>query len=156
MIRFVLPAFMALIAGCAVGPDYVRPTTEAPAAFAEQGPWKVAAPRDSAPKAQWWKVFADPALDALETQRGSYAADVGDRTYGVFNVLPRNGFERSRDADLLISGGNLGSGEAQLSLGDHSEQTAWYASVAGQRSNYGLATPVPQVLHDATNSGGTR
>jgi carboxypeptidase family protein len=91
-------------------------------------------------------------IDALETQRGSYAADVGDRTYGVFNVLPRNGFERSRDADLLISGGNLGSGEAQLSLGDHSEQTAWYASVAGQRSNYGLATPVASILHDATNS----
>ncbi len=37
----------------------------------------------------------DPGdIDSLETQRGSYAADVGDRTYGVFNVLPRNGFER--------------------------------------------------------------
>jgi hypothetical protein len=91
-------------------------------------------------------------IDALETQRGSYAADVGDRTYGVFNVLPRNGFERSRDADLVLSGGNLGTGEAQLSLGDHSEQTAWYASVAGQRSNYGLATPVASIFHDATNS----
>ena len=33
-------------------------------------------------------------IDSLEVQRGSYAADVGDRTYGVFNVVPRNGFER--------------------------------------------------------------
>ena len=40
-------------------------------------------------------------IDSLETQRGSYASDVGDRTYGVFNVLPRNGFERSRDGELL-------------------------------------------------------
>src|SRR5580698_2480040 len=91
-------------------------------------------------------------IDSLETQRGSYASDVGDRTYGVFNVLPRNGFERDRDAELLLSGSNLGTGEAQLSLGDHNASTAWYASLAGARSDYGLATPVAQILHDATNS----
>jgi hypothetical protein len=91
-------------------------------------------------------------IDSLETQRGSYSSDVGDRTYGVFNVLPRNGFERNRDGELLVSGGNLGSGEAQLSLGDHSSATAWYTSLTGGRSNYGLATPVAQILHDATNS----
>jgi len=91
-------------------------------------------------------------IDSLETQRGSYASDVGDRTYGVFNVLPRNGFERDRDGEFLISGGNLYSGETQLSLGDHSAATAWYASVAGSRSNYGLATPAASIFHDATNS----
>lgn len=91
-------------------------------------------------------------IDTLETERGSYAADIGDRTYGVFNVLPRNGFERNHQAELLLSGGNLGTGEAQLSLGDHTARTAWYASGTGSRSNYGLETPVPQILHDATNS----
>jgi hypothetical protein len=91
-------------------------------------------------------------IDAVETQRGSYAADVGDRTYGVFNVLPRNGFECDRQGELLVSGGNLGTGEAQLSFGDHSEKTAWYTSLAGNRSNYGLATPVADLYHDATNS----
>ncbi len=30
-------------------------------------------------------------IDYVEVQRGSYAADVGDRTYGVFNVVPRTG-----------------------------------------------------------------
>jgi hypothetical protein len=92
-------------------------------------------------------------IDQLETQRGSYASDIGDRTYGVFNVLPRNGFERDREGELFLYGGNLYTGEAQVSLGDHSAKTAWYASFAGSRSNYGLATPVPQILHDATNSG---
>ena len=91
-------------------------------------------------------------IDSLETQRGSYSSDVGDRTYGVFNVLPRNGFERNRDAELLLSAGNLYTSEAQLSLGDHSAATAWYASLAGSRSNYGLATPVIGIDHDATNS----
>jgi len=92
-------------------------------------------------------------IDQLETQRGSYASDIGDRTYGVFNVLPRNGFERDREAELLVSGGNLYTGEAQLSLGDHSSRTAWYTSFTGSRSNYGLATPVAVIYHDATNSG---
>jgi len=91
-------------------------------------------------------------IDSLETQRGSYASDVGDRTYGVFNVLPRNGFERNRDAELRLTGGNFSTGEAQLSLGDHSEKSAWYASLTGSRSNYGLATPVASIYHDATNS----
>jgi hypothetical protein len=91
-------------------------------------------------------------IDALETQRGSYSADVGDRTYGVFNVLPRNGFERNREGELLAYAGNLYSGETQLSLGDHSAATAWYTSLTGSRSNYGLAAPVPAIYHDATNS----
>ncbi len=88
-------------------------------------------------------------IDSLETQRGSYASDIGDRTYGVFNVLPRNGFERDREAELLLDAGNFSSGEAQLSLGDHSAKTAWYTSLTGSRSNYGLATPIAQILHDA-------
>jgi hypothetical protein len=91
-------------------------------------------------------------IDEVEAQRGSYTADIGDRTYGVFNVLPRNGFERDREGELLLSAGNLYAGEAQLSLGNHSARTAWYASMAGSRANYGLATPVASISHDATNS----
>jgi hypothetical protein len=91
-------------------------------------------------------------IDSLETQRGSYAADVGDRTYGVFNVLPRNGFERDREGELLFSAGNFYTGETQISLGNHNAATAWYASLNGGRSNYGLAPPVAAVYHDATNS----
>jgi hypothetical protein len=70
----------------------------------------------------------------------------------VFNVLPRNGFEFNRDGELLLSAGNFYTGEAQVSLGDHSQKTAWYASATGSRSNYGLATPVAAIYHDATNS----
>ncbi|MFC5863099.1 carboxypeptidase regulatory-like domain-containing protein [Acidicapsa dinghuensis] len=91
-------------------------------------------------------------IDQLEIERGSYGSDIGDRTYGVFNVLPRSGFEFNRDGELTVMGGNFYTGEAQLSLGDHSERTAWYASVTGSRSHYGLAPPVAGVYHDATNS----
>ena len=96
--------------------------------------------------------IAPSDTDQIEVQRGSYAADIGDRTYGVFNVAPRNGFERSREAELHITGGNYYTGEAALSAGDHTQKTAWYASLAGARSNYGLETPIAAVVHDATNS----
>ena len=91
-------------------------------------------------------------IDSLEAQRGSYAADVGDRTYGVFNVLPRNGFEFNRNGELFLYAGNPYDGEAQLSLGNHSDKSAWYASATGTRSNYGLATPIEKIYHDATHS----
>ena len=91
-------------------------------------------------------------IDSMETESGSYDADLGDRTYGMFNVLPRNGFDYNRDGELLLYAGNLYTGEAQISAGDHSEKTAWYASATGSRSNYGLETPVAQIYHDATNS----
>ena len=52
----------------------------------------------------------------------------------------------------MLYAGNLYTGEAQVALGDHSEKTAWYASATGSRSNYGLATPVTAIYHDATNS----
>jgi hypothetical protein len=91
-------------------------------------------------------------IDALEIQRGSYDAEAGDRTYGVFNVLPRNGFESNREGTALLTGGNLGTGEAQVALGDHSGKTAWYASLNGYRSSYELAPPVPAIYHDETNS----
>jgi TonB dependent receptor/Carboxypeptidase regulatory-like domain/TonB-dependent Receptor Plug Domain len=91
-------------------------------------------------------------IDSMETQRGSYDAGLGDRTYGMFNVLPQNGFEFSRNGELMLYAGNLYNGEAQVSLGDHSQKTAWYASATGSRSNYGLATPISEIYHDATNS----
>ena len=96
--------------------------------------------------------IAPSDTDQIEVQRGSYTADIGDRTYGVFNVAPRNGFERNRAAELHITGGSFYTGEAALSAGDHTQKTAWYASIAAARSSYGLETPTAAVVHDASNS----
>ncbi|GAC1423742.1 MAG: hypothetical protein NVSMB62_20290 [Acidobacteriaceae bacterium] len=93
-------------------------------------------------------------IDYLEVQRGSYAADVGDRTYGAFNVVPRTGFERNREGELLLSAGSFLQTDDQLNLGDHSERLAWYASLSGSRSDYGLAAPVKSIRHDAANGTG--
>ncbi|AOJ61063.1 RND transporter [Burkholderia ubonensis] len=59
-------AAAALLAGCAVGPDYHRPDTPMPAAFKEApAGWKVAQPADGADRGAWWRVYGDPQLDAL-------------------------------------------------------------------------------------------
>jgi outer membrane receptor for ferrienterochelin and colicin len=93
-------------------------------------------------------------IDYLEVQRGSYDADQGDRTYGVFNVIPRTGFERDNQAELIASGGSYGQTNDYLSVGSHTERFAYYASVNGNRSDLGIATPVAQIIHDAENGYG--
>ncbi|HEX8817487.1 MAG TPA: TonB-dependent receptor [Terriglobales bacterium] len=93
-------------------------------------------------------------IDYLEVQRGSYQADLGDRTYGIFNVVPRTGFERDNECDVVISAGNFYQTNDQISCGGHTQRLAYYASANGNRSNYGLQTPVPEVVHDAANGFG--
>jgi outer membrane receptor protein involved in Fe transport len=98
--------------------------------------------------------FDPKDIDYLEVQRGSYTADYGDRTYAMFNVVPRSGFERKREAELLVSYGNFNQTNNQLSFGDHTKRFAYYASVNVNRSDYGLETPVARVLHDGSNGFG--
>jgi hypothetical protein len=93
-------------------------------------------------------------IDYLEVQRGSYDAQYGDRTYGVFNIVPRSGFERDNEAELVASFGNWYQTNDQFNLGGHTRRFAYYASVNGNRSDYGLQPPIGQVVHDAVNGYG--
>lgn len=62
-------AVAALLAGCAVGPDYSQPKIEnLPVAWKIEPPWHESVPDDAASKGQWWQRYADPQLDTLETQ----------------------------------------------------------------------------------------
>jgi len=98
--------------------------------------------------------FDPKDIDYLEVDRGSYGAEMGDRTYGVFNIVPRTGFERNKEAELVLSAGNFYQTNNQFSFGSHTERFAYYASVNGNRSNLGIQTPIPQVVHDAANGYG--
>ncbi len=98
--------------------------------------------------------FDPKDIDYLEVKRGSYSAEYGDRTYGVFNVVPRSGFEYHREGDLLLSYGNFHQTNDQVSFGSHTRRFAYYASLNGNRSDYGLATPASAVLHDQENGVG--
>ncbi len=93
-------------------------------------------------------------IDYMQVDRGGYGAAEGDRTYGVFNVVPRTGFERDNEADVMVSGGNFGQTNDYASVGGHTDQFAYYASVNGNRSNLGLMTPDSEIIHDGEDGFG--
>ncbi len=71
---------VVLLAGCkAVGPNYNRPAYQAPAAYKETGAtavtpppnppggnWQPASPSDGMLRGNWWEIYHDPQLNALE------------------------------------------------------------------------------------------
>ncbi|OZI80068.1 efflux transporter outer membrane subunit [Bordetella genomosp. 2] len=74
-----LLAMLLVLAGCAVGPEYQRPDVAIPAAYKEAqaqpalapheaGSWQAAQPAEQALRGEWWKLFGDATLDALEAE----------------------------------------------------------------------------------------
>lgn len=65
---------LAFLAGCSLAPKLEQPEVDVPAQYKALGPdeprgeWKPAQPADAVPRGEWWKVFNDPTLDALEAQ----------------------------------------------------------------------------------------
>jgi outer membrane protein, multidrug efflux system len=52
--------------GCTVGPKYQRAAAPVSAQWDIAEPWRESAPKDSLPKGEWWGVFRDDDLKALE------------------------------------------------------------------------------------------
>jgi outer membrane receptor for ferrienterochelin and colicin len=95
-------------------------------------------------------------IDYLEAQRGGYSAQYGDRSYGVFNVIPRTGFEKTNQGEFFTTFGTFHQTNDQLNFGSHTDKFAYFGSVNGNRSDYGLQTPGPDLLHDRVwGLGGT-
>ena len=63
-----MTAVFALLSACTVGPDYVRPSVETPAAFKEAGNWKPAQPQDDVHRGKWWEIYHDALLNDLMEQ----------------------------------------------------------------------------------------
>ncbi len=61
-------AVCVLVSGCRVGPAYQRPTAPVPAKWDVSEPWRESAPKDGVAKGEWWSVFHDDDLSALEKQ----------------------------------------------------------------------------------------
>ena len=93
-------------------------------------------------------------IDYLEVERGSYQADQGDRTYGVFNVVPRTGLERNHEGEVIASSGSFGQTNDYLSVASHTDDLAYYLSVNGNRSGLGIETPAAQIIHDSEDGYG--
>jgi NodT family efflux transporter outer membrane factor (OMF) lipoprotein len=80
VMRFLLTGgvevLLVLLAGCTVGPKYIKPAVpttptykeEAPDSFKELNQWQPAHPADQASRGNWWEIFGDPDLNKLEEQ----------------------------------------------------------------------------------------
>jgi NodT family efflux transporter outer membrane factor (OMF) lipoprotein len=84
MFRYIATSIVALLlamlvfalAGCMVGPKYVKPGAPTPTAYKEQPPasyqgadqWRPANPTDQASRGKWWEIFSDSELNGLEEQ----------------------------------------------------------------------------------------
>src|SRR5258705_13789829 len=58
----------AALAGCAVGPNYARPTAPISPTYKEAAGWSPAAPADALDRGDWWSLFGDPVLNGLEAR----------------------------------------------------------------------------------------
>lgn len=54
-------------AGCAVGPDYQRPTLPTATDFKSPIPWAPAQPNDAVARGDWWRRYGDAELSRLES-----------------------------------------------------------------------------------------
>lgn len=99
--------------------------------------------------------FDPKDVSVLEVNRGGLSTNNGDRAYGVFNVVPRSGFEGDRFADAAATFGNFMSATGYFSFGDHNgdQKFAYFLSGSGNRTDRGLERVDVPVYHDVAGSG---
>ena len=81
-----------LLAGCTVGPKYVRPSVQAPAAYkelaagdlAQSDQWKSARPSDASARGKWWEAFHDSQLNSLEQNADASNQEIASAAANFF------------------------------------------------------------------------
>ncbi|CAN5174512.1 efflux transporter outer membrane subunit [soil metagenome] len=141
--KLLVAALAVLLGGCAVGPDYQRPTTPDVSAFKEAEGWVAAAPADALERGPWWSLFGDPVLDGLaarvEVSNQNVAAAVAayaqaravvrEQHAALFpSVTLDGGATRSHSSSSSSSANNSGGrtgNSYQLSMGASWEPDVW-------------------------------
>jgi len=113
-------AAIAVLSGCAVGPNYARPPVITPEAYKELDGWKVAEPGDLTLRGTWWETFSDPTLNELENRvsAANQTLVAAEATYRQATALVREaragffptvtigaGYTRSRVSSTITSSG---------------------------------------------------
>ena len=135
-LSLLLVSVLSLVAGCTVGPNYMRPTVMTPPSYKEADGWKKAEPRDDVPRGAWWEIFGDPRLNGLEAQVSisNQSLAAAEATYRQAVALVREaraayfptvtvgiGYARSRSSETVgLSFGSVGSSGVARSTGGSS------------------------------------
>jgi NodT family efflux transporter outer membrane factor (OMF) lipoprotein len=128
----------ALLASCAVGPDYHRPAITVPTAFKENADWKRAEPGDTLPRGKWWQVFNDADLNALIEQveinnQNLRLAEARYRQAQALTQSARAGFFPTVSASASDTRSRSGAGRSIVSGGLSS------SSAGGVNTNYNVS-----------------
>jgi NodT family efflux transporter outer membrane factor (OMF) lipoprotein len=108
---------VCLVAGCMVGPNYKRPAAitapvfkEAPTdpAAANDG-WKPGQPSDQAQKGEWWRLYQDPQLDALEAQVNDANQTLKTAEQTFRGARAAVGIARSNEVPTIGAGASVNS-----------------------------------------------
>ena len=137
------------LAGCAVGPDYVRPDVAVPAqykalAHAPEGwpGWKPAQPADDMPRGRWWERFGDAHLNALAEQ-----VDISNQNVRAAEARFRqaqSALDQARAAWFPDIGGNAASTRSQSASSGSGDGSS---SGGGSGSSTGAAARAIRTTH---------
>ena len=86
-----------LCSACMVGPDYQKPDAPIPIAYKELQGWTIAQPQDAIDRGDWWSIYHDPQLDALEQQ-----VNVSNQTIKQFEAQFRNAVALVQEAQANL------------------------------------------------------
>jgi NodT family efflux transporter outer membrane factor (OMF) lipoprotein len=122
----LLLAATVLLAGCSVGPNYVRPDAPMTESYKELGgEWRAAQPRDEVLRSAWWELYDDPVLSDLvvEVAAANQNLAAAEARYRQARTLVRQArsnwyptatvgvsFARSRVSSTLGGGQGFGRG----------------------------------------------
>ncbi len=124
-------AVLLALPGCMVGPDYRRPAAPVSAAYKELPGWTVATPADALPKGDWWRVYDDPVLDALEREvaRGNQTLREFEAAYRVARAVV------DEDRANLFPQATLGGGLTRSGSGGGSNSISLNSALTGGTTN---------------------
>ena len=86
-----------LLSACMVGPDYEKPDAPMSVAYKELQGWTVAQPQETADRGEWWSIYHDPELDALERQ-----VNISNQTVKEFEAQYRNAVALVQEAQANL------------------------------------------------------
>ena len=112
---------IALLSGCAIGPDYQRPQTSAPLEYKQAAGWTQANPSDSLARGAWWELYGDPQLNALIEKLNSANQSVAQseaqfRQAQALVRSARGAFLPSADLSVGKTRSSQGTGSSNSSL----------------------------------------
>jgi NodT family efflux transporter outer membrane factor (OMF) lipoprotein len=155
---FALCPAAALLTGCELGPNYMRPSAPVPMEYKEIDGWMPAAPREAAGWENWWAVYNDPVLDDLEKQvdisnqnliaaEAAYRAARAEVGIQRASLLPTlNASAGARGAGTFGSSGSSNAGSNSNNTGSGSSGTGSSGTGSGSTGGRGGVSAITYSL----------